>query len=444
MGRATTAIWGERKPHPAVRDRHAAGQPMFAAEVKAVGSRTDSRLRVLMYSHNGFGLGHLKRTTNIAARFVKEVPTSSVLMLVGSPAGVSFPLPPGVDFVKVPSIIKLDSGVWRPRSLHIGREMAKALRASMIQKAAEIFMPNLFLVDYIPTGVWGELLPTLQMLKEREHPAKVVLGLRDILDAPDVTRELWRQEDAYEALKTYYDCVFIYGCEEIFDTASQYGLSGALARKVKYCGYLCSEEACKPNEQMRDELQIKKDKFIVVTGGGGYDAYPMMRTCMEAFQRLGAAVPYEAIVIAGPLMEDEQREWLRKQAEGLPVRVLRYAEDHLGFLNAADLVISMAGYNTLLEAVRLRKRVLVVPREGPSVEQRIRAEMFSRLGLVHAIPPEELSPSVLAQAIGRNLDTRPVPLLPLNMDGLSNVVRDMMRLLQMDSRALSRRRSHAR
>lgn len=415
---------------------------MSETDVEAVGSRTDTRLRVLMYSHNGFGLGHLKRTTNIAARFVREVPTSSVLMLVGSPAGVSFSLPPGVDFIKVPSIIKLDSGVWCPRSLHIGRDMAKALRASMLQKAAELFMPNLFLVDYIPTGVWGELLPTLQMLKEREHPPKVVLGLRDILDAPEVTRELWRQEYAYEALRTYYDRIFIYGCEEIFDTASQYGLTGALARKVKYCGYLCSEEVCKTKEQMREELQITKDKFVVVTGGGGYDAYPMMRTCIEAFQRLGESFPYEAIVIAGPLMEHEQRESLRKQAEGLPVRVLRYAEDHLDFLNAADLVVSMAGYNTLVEAIRLRKRVLVVPRERPSAEQRIRAEMFSRLGLVHAIPAEGLSPSVLAQAIGQNLDARPVPLLPLNMDGLSKVVRDMMRLLQMDSRALSRRRSH--
>src|SRR5262249_51364350 len=148
-------------------------------------------------------------------------------------------------------------------------------------------------------------------------------------------------------------------------------------------------------EQARRELQVSTDRLVVVTGGGGYDAFPMMQTCMEAFKRLGKRALCDAIVVAGPLMERSQWESLRRQAEGLRVRVLRYTWDNCAVLDAADLVISMASYNTLVEAIRLRKRILAIPREGPSAEQRLRAEVFSRLGLVQAIWPERLSASVL-------------------------------------------------
>lgn len=385
----------------------------------------------MMYSHDGFGLGHLRRNTLIATRFVREVPGSNVLMLVGCPPGAFFQLPPGVDFIKVPSIIKVDTGRWRPRMLNIGLEKMRAIRASTIKNAAKLFRPHLFLVDYTPTGIWGELLPTLRMLRERKDRPKVILGLRDILDAPEVTRELWQQEGAYEAIRKYYDAVFIYGHQEVFDTASHYGLNGSLPQKVEYCGYLCSGEQYKPKEQVRKELQIRKDKVVVVTAGGGYDAYPLMRACIEAFQLLGEGFPFEAIVITGPLMDGEQRESLRRQAEGLPVRVLRDVEDNLSYMNAADVVVTMAGYNTLMEAIRIRKKILVVPREGPSAEQRIRAQVLCRLGLVQAISPEQLSPSLLAQAI-QNLDACPLPPISLPMDGLTNAVRHSLRLLRLD------------
>jgi predicted glycosyltransferase len=396
-------------------------------------SKNGGPVRVMMYSHDGFGLGHLRRNSVIAAQFTREVPGSSVLMVIGCPSGTFFQTPPGVDSIKVPSVIKVDTGAWSPRTLHISPDTTKALRAATIRQAAELFVPHLFLVDYIPTGVWGELQPTLQMLKRRQDPPKIILGLRDILDDPEVTRKLWRQQGAYEAIDRYYDKVFIYGCREVFDTAAQYGLDSACAEKVEECGYLCSLGPYKAKAQMRAELQTKRDKLVVVTAGGGHDAYPMMLECIEAFHHFGKESPVEAIFIGGPLMAGEQRESLRRRAEGLPIRVLWYVEDGLSCMNAADLVITMAGYNTLTEAIHLGKRVLVVPRQGPSAEQTIRAQRFSDLGLVQAIRPEQLSPAVLARAIWENLYAHAVRPLHLRMDGLTHVVRNMTRLLPLGS-----------
>ena len=376
-------------------------------------------LCLMAYSHDGFGLGHLRRNTNIATRFVRQRPGSNALLLVGCSPGTLFGSQEGVDFIKVPSIVKAAAEAWRPLNLRISQEKMKSLRASMIQKAAEVFRPDLFLVDHVPTGVWAELLPTLQMLRERKDAPRTILGLRDIVNAPDIVRELWRQEDIYKAIRTYYDEILIYGCQSVFDTASQYGLDTEFPGKITYCGYVCTEEPYKTRQQMREELQIQREKLVVITVGGGRDGYPILQACLEAIQFLGKDPACEIIVIAGPLMDPEQKACLQRQAEGLTVRILSHVFENLSYMNAADLVITMAGYNSLCELLRLKKKALVVPRAGPSAEQTMRAKQFAERGLIDVIYPQDLSPKFLAERIRADLerDDYPVCDQALEMDG---------------------------
>jgi len=370
---------------------------------------------VMTYSHDGFGLGHLRRNTTIASVLARQVPDSSVLMLIGCPSGAVFKLPTGVDFIKLPSVIKRNTGVWLPLRLRIGLEKTKALRVATIQEAVSVFHPQVLLVDHVPVGIWGELLPSLQMLKRRSDAPRIVLGLRDILDAPEVTRTLWEREGTYEAIRRYYDEIFIYGRKEIFDTGAHYGLDGEFAPKLRYVGYVCEQEPYKSQDEMRNELQVE-NKLLVVTGGGGADAFPMMLECMKAFKLLGANSELEAIFITGPLMESGQREHLRELARGLKARVLVHVDDHLNYMNAADLVVTMGGYNSLYQLVRLRKKGLVIPRPGPSAEQQTRARLFSQRGLVDAIFPGELSPTRLADKLMGDLERTDYPIYDPEMD----------------------------
>lgn len=393
---------------------------------------------ILMYSHDGFGLGHLKRNVTIASRTVHDLPGSKVLLITGHSSIPYFPVPYGIDFIKLPSIIKTKTGVWQPRSLAIDIEMLQNIRSAMILKAAEFFKPSIFLVDYTPTGVWGELLETLEMLKERKDPPTIILGLRDILDDQEVTRALWEKEGNYNAIRNYYDKILIYGRQEIFDTAYHYGLTNDLAEKAVYCDYLCSDETCSPKDQIREELQIKKDKLIVITAGGGYDAYPMMRLCIKSMGILLRNLSFKAIFITGPLMGSEQRLSLQKQSKNLPVRIFQSVEGILSYMNAADLVITMGSYNTLMDAVRLQKPILVLPREGPSAEQRIRSELFSKLGLVTALkPPSLLSPFELAEAMLKHLTEPSPPQIFLAMNGLTKVVNHLGNFFEMNKQPFS-------
>ncbi len=363
--------------------------------------------RLMTYSHDGFGLGHLRRVSDIARCLVADEADSNVLMLIGCPSASVFPLPAGIDYIKVPSIVKVDTEVWHFRNLRIGFEQGKALRAAIIEKAADVFDPHLFLADHIPGGVWNELLPTLRMLRERG--ASLVLGIRDILDSPEVTRAAWKEKNFYQVIREYYDEVFIYGCEAVFDTAGQYGLDAELAEKVRYCGYVCSDQALVDRERMRRELQIGEDPFVLITAGGGFDAFPMMQACLDAFRLFGKELPFQALLVTGPLMVPEQQARLRAQAADLGVAVRSSVEDSLSFMNAADLVITMAGYNSLCEILRLNKQALVIPRRGPSAEQTTRARVFMERGLIDAIFPDALTPRRLAERVLADLNRKDFP-----------------------------------
>lgn len=361
---------------------------------------------VMMYSHDSIGLGHMRRNSNIAARLVEQLPGASVLMMVGCPAGVLFDLPDGVDCIKLPSILKVDRDVWRPRSLNISAEKIKALRSSLILRTAQILRPTMVLIDHVPTGVWGELLPTLQMLRASENPPKIILGLRDILDTPDLLRESWKRARHYVALERYYDELLIYGDRAVFDTATQYGLADNPSRPAHYCGYLCNEAPVLDRDAVRERFAVSQSRLVVVTAGGGSDAYPMMAATMAAMNLLGPTRCPEAIFVTGPLMAKDKRRALSEAAAGLPIQLRGCVADMPSLLNAADLVVTMAGYNTLMETLRLGQPAIVIPREGPSAEQSIRANLLDRLGLVRALTIAEATPERLSRIL---LDTASDP-----------------------------------
>jgi predicted glycosyltransferase len=369
-----------------------------------ISGRNHDSVPVMTYSHDGYGLGHLRRNSTIAASLVRQIPHSSVLMLVGCPVGVFFDLPPGVDFIKVPSIIKVAAGLYEPLGIRVGVQKTKLLRASVIAAAAEVFEPAILLVDHVPTGVWGELLPTLHMLKSAENRPWIVLGIRDIIDSPDFVRELWHREGTFKAINTYFDEVLIYGCEEVFDAAAEYGLRDQLQKQITYCGYVCSQRTHQNKSDIQQALGLTKDKLVLVTAGGGHDGYPMMQSCMDAFRLLGKELPFEVIFVAGPLMEHGLKKSLRRQGAELNIRVLSHVHESLGYLEAADLVITMAGYNSICEILSLQKRALVIPREGPRAEQKMRSRIFADRGLVDVLYPNELSSTKVAARIVANLE----------------------------------------
>ena len=389
--------------------------------------------RVLMYSQDSYGLGHLRRATNLANSLVGEGRDLSVLLIVDSPVAPFFELKDHIDFVKLPTIVKVAAGVFKAGRLGASANLIKTIRSKILRDVLAAFDPDLILVDHMPGGANGELIPALRVTRLL-HRARVVLGLRDIIDDPQVTCEVWDREGYYETLKRYYDAVLIYGSADVFPTAEHYRIGEIMNGGVQYCGYVCNMASVKSARLVRAKIGVGSEPLVVVMAGGGADAHGLMHTYLEALPAVARMVRAATVMVTGPFMPEGERKALRERGRALGVQVETAVGDSLAYVNAADLVVSMAGYNTLSEILRFRKPAVVVPREGPSAEQRMRSAIFAELGLISLVPPQQLSPTRLAREIAAAL-LNPASRKPEGVPalGVGTATQALLRLLSREN-----------
>jgi len=361
--------------------------------------------RIAIYSQDGFGLGHLRRNSVIGQHLLDAMPRSKVLLFADSPVAPFFQLPPGMDHIKLPSIKKVRAGKWQPTHLRIQIKHLQRMRAELLSNALQNYRPDLVLVDHMPHGSQGELLPALKKLKQTIRGCSLVLGLRDILDAQEVILRVWQAEGAYEALREYYDSILIYGSREIFDTAATYCISPP-AYGIHYCGYVAKDSSA---EAASPRFRPSAQKFVFVSAGGGADGAFLMRNYLRAVRLLGQRANFFTLMALGANSPPRLTEKLIAKAQALPIEIVSYVGDSLSVIAAADLVVCMGGYNTLSEVLHLGKKALVIPRSGPSAEQRMRCELFSKLGLIDVLNPEDLTPQNLAKRLLLDLSRNDYP-----------------------------------
>src|SRR5438034_5307364 len=236
--------------------------------------------RILIYSHDTFGLGHLRRCRTIAHALVERYKQLSVLILSGSPIIGSFDFRARVDFVRVPGVIKLRNGDYTPLNLHLDIAETLLMRASIIQHTAEIFDPDVFIVDKEPVGLRGEVAPTLKALKRRG--TRLVLGLRDVMDEPRLLEPEWQRKKAMPALRDLYDEIWVYGLPQICDPLEGIALPPRVRQKIFYTGYL---RRTLPKLHVSPmSLQKITEPYILVTTGGGGDGETVIDLVLQAYE----------------------------------------------------------------------------------------------------------------------------------------------------------------
>jgi predicted glycosyltransferase len=179
-------------------------------------------------------------------------------------------------------------------------------------------------------------------------------------------------------------------------------------------------------------MRAKPDaKLIVAMAGGGADAYPMMQAIIDALPVIQTHQPCVLVLITGPFMPYDFRADLQKRARGLPAHILTLMNDTPSFLEAADLVIAMAGYNTTMEILHSGKPAILIPRTGPSAEQSMRARLFAARGWVETLELDTLNGDHLAQMVINNLrrELHPTPQDKPNLQGVVVTVEQLLSLL---------------
>jgi predicted glycosyltransferase len=374
--------------------------------------------RLLIYSHDTFGLGHLRRCRTIAHALVDRRPDLSVLILSGSPIIGSFSFRNRVDFVRIPGVIKLEDGDYRPLSLDIGLDAILSMRAKIIRHTADSFDPDILLVDKEPLGLRGEVKDTLAMLKARGTP--LVLGLRDVMDEPGQLAEEWERKNAAPALIDIYDAIWVYGLPQVCNALEGISLPAAARAKVRYTGYLRREAAAIYRAPARYP-PIGADPYLLVTTGGGGDGAQLIDWVLRAYE-YDRDLPYPALLVLGPFMRSSlQAEFMARVSLLERVHAITFEANVEYLMAAASGIVAMGGYNTFCEILSFDKPALIVPRIEPRLEQYIRASRAQALGLTRMLDTCHDTGAERMAAALRALPHQPKPSdvrIPGLLDGL--------------------------
>lgn len=394
-------------------------------------NKIKGRPRVLFYTHDGLGLGHLRITLAVAEGLTRHVPSAARLLVTASPSVTAFDLPESLDFVRIPGLDK--------RSLFETKRQRPAdslpdvfgLRSAIIAATIERFAPHLVVVDHNPAGLGQELLPILNRYRNADSRPAFVLGLRDITYGPELTRREWTRNGSYDLLEQSYDLILVYGSPSVFDPIREYGLSPAVAAKTVFTGFMRRPEPVRPIEDVRWELGAIGSPLVVVSAGGGEDGAPLIGAFLAAMQR-GWLPGVVASVVAGPHMLRLDRDRLANIAEAIPgVTFVRFRNDLESHFAAADVVVTMGGYNSVWESIGVGKRPIVVPRQAGSDEQLLRAERVTALGLATTMLAADLTPVTLAQAVMAELrrGATPTATVAVDFDGYDRAGVELARML---------------
>lgn len=374
--------------------------------------------RILMYSHDTFGLGHLRRCRTIAHSLVEDYRGVNILIISGATIAGAFDYRARVDFVKIPSVIKLRNGEYTSMDRHIDLHETLKMRKSIIRHTAETFQPDIFIVDKEPMGLHGEVEETLAYLKKQG--TTLVLGLREVMDAPHLLEAEWKRNDVMRKIGQFYDSIWVYGPPDFYDPLVGLDVPQIVRSKMDFVGFL---QRSVSHDIKESEHKPKGDYILVTTGGGG-DGSDLVHDVIDAYQE-DATLTHKALVVLGPYMPAKQRQKLIMKCAKIPyIEVIEFDNRMEELIAGAKAVVAMGGYNTYCEILSFDKPALIVPRVAPREEQLIRASRAAELGLIDMLRPEEAAEPMRFAAALKALPERQPPsrsAAGLTLEGLANI-----------------------
>ncbi|MCW0000927.1 glycosyltransferase family protein [Pararhizobium sp. YC-54] len=373
--------------------------------------------RILMYSHDTFGLGHLRRCRTIAHSLVEDYRGVNILIISGATIAGAFDYRARVDFVKIPSVIKLRNGEYTSMDRHIDLHETLKMRRSIIRHTAETFQPDVFIVDKEPMGLHGEVEETLAYLKKQG--TTLVLGLREVMDAPHLLDAEWKRNDVMRKIGQFYDSIWVYGPPDFYDPLVGLDVPPVVRGKMDFVGFLQRSVS----QDVESEHKPKGDYILITTGGGG-DGSDLIHDVIDAYQE-DPTLTHKALIVLGPYMPVKQRHKLLIKCAKIPyLEVIEFDNRMEELIAGAKGVVAMGGYNTYCEILSFDKPALIVPRVMPREEQLIRASRAAELGLIDMLLPEEAADPLRFAAALKALPDRAPPsksAMGMTLEGLANI-----------------------
>lgn len=383
--------------------------------------------RVAFYCQHVLGIGHLMRSAEIVRELSRE---SKILFISGGekPDGFRFPEHENVEILQLPPLkTNPDFSNLHACSSSLSTDETKTLRQTMLSQTCERFKPDTIVTELFPFGrkkFRFELLPLLEHSRQQSRKPLVVSSVRDILVTRKDQEEF--EQRVCDLVNTFYDLILVHGDDKFTPLEETFSRVRDLRCPVVYTGYVARHRHLSVADAGSLPSAEHKQRLIVVSNGSGQylTGQRLLESVLRAAKLLRGRIPHGFHVFAGPLMPEEAYTRLQDVAhESSNVKLSRYTPNLGEVLKQAELSVSMAGYNTIMEVLSSGIRAMVYPvTSNGDQEQIVRAESLAKAGVIDVIATEELAPERLARKLERAFSRTPMS-LTLNCDGAANSAR---------------------
>lgn len=289
-------------------------------------------------------------------------------------------------------------------------------RRALLQAFADE-RPDFILVETFPFGRWQfrfELLPMLEAA--RDAKVRAAVSVRDILVPKHDANRL---NAVVGTIRRYFEAVLVHGDPTLVPFDATFAAADRIRDRIRYTGYVA------PPRPERT-LSERDRSAVVVAAGGGAVGGRLLRTALEArsLSRLGEA-PWR--LVTGPNLPAAEREAL-SPPPGVTIDTLR--TDYRELLAGADVSVSQAGYNTVMDILVTGVRAVLVPfSERKETEQGLRAQLLADHGRVRTLAEDALTAAGLAAEIDAAA-AMPAPApTTVNLDGAGGTARTIVELM---------------
>lgn len=374
-----------------------------------------SQPRLLFFSHDGSGVGHLRRLSRIAGALQGPC---ACLVVTGHPTA-GWIVPESCEFIHLPSLDSLivsRSRYWgRDPFLRLPFEDAKAFRNTLLSQVIRWYQPDALFVDFLPLGKNHELADAILNLKCKKY-----FILRGVLDDPRNVRINVLGGNGEQALENQYDRVFVTSDARVIDVGEEYSLSKSIRQKLCYTGYVAQESSAASRAATRVRRGVPAGApWVVCSAGGGKLGERLIQECL----RIAATNRHLFFdVVLGPrsAMRGELATWPNSDGR---VRVLQESPDLPDLHAAADIVVCPGGYNSMVEALAGESELICVPvQPDGGDEQFIHAQRLAVLYRLQMVTAPHKIEAAIDRAVAW-IGTSPITHsgVPLNLVGATTI-----------------------